>query len=80
MDTNPFIYVIERVQPYHAILKDFFLQHADGHTTFYTSTITDAEFLVKHFIDKDMEAITEYNLFLTDMDLILTSAVTAYAT
>lgn len=37
---------------------------------FYTSTITDAEFLVKPFADKDNEQVDKYKNYLNELEFI----------
>lgn len=64
MDTNPLIYLIGGQEPFYTkvlhFMKDCILRDAE----FYTSTVTDAEFLVKPFADKNSEDVAKYKSFL----------------
>lgn len=70
IDTNPLIYLIGGQEPFYSkvlyFMKDCILKDAE----FYTSTITDAEFLVKPFADKNSEDVEKYKLFLKKLGFL----------
>ena len=70
MDTNPLIYLIGGQEPFYSkvqhFMKDCILRDAE----FYTSTITDAEFLVKPSADKNSEAVEKYKSFLKKLSFL----------
>lgn len=47
LDTNPIIYFLENEQPYAGVVRDFLADAIMDEAEFYTSTITDAEYLVR---------------------------------
>lgn len=66
VDTNPFIYLIDKNSPYFQTISDYFNFNRDA--DFYTSAITDAEFLAKPIAENRLEEILRYNKFLTDFE------------
>lgn len=70
IDTNPLIYLIGGQEPFYSkvlyFMKDYILKDAE----FYTSTITDAEFLVKPFVDNNSEDVEKYKLFLKKLGFL----------
>lgn len=70
VDTNPFIYYIEDIEPYSTKLQNFFSECIDEKVELYTSTITDAEFLVKPYKNNDTTVAEYYREFLTSMNFL----------
>lgn len=64
VDTNPLIYLLGKKEPYYEKVLNFFSDKIQNEVEFYTSTITDAEFLVKPTLDKDYTQISLYEEFL----------------
>ena len=60
IDTNPLIYLVSQQEPFHSKVLHYLSSLIDDNAEFYTSTITDAEFLVKPFSDNN---ITEIQLY-----------------
>ena len=61
LDTNPIIYLVENQQPYADKVLDFIVKGLDEKSEFYTSTITDSEFLVKPYSKNDLQSIELYS-------------------
>ena len=53
IDTNPLIYLVAQQEPFFSKVVKFMSECIADNAEFYTSTITDAEFLVKPFEDYD---------------------------
>lgn len=64
VDTNPFIYFLNRVEPFFDTVRNFFFEKRMNGAEFFTSTITDAEFMVKPLADFHLEELTFYREFL----------------
>ncbi len=64
VDTNPFIYFLNRIAPYCESILTFFLEQKIKGAQFFTSTITDAEFMVKPLSNFHLEELTFYREFL----------------
>ena len=70
LDTNPVIYLLENQQPYSDSVLRFIVQGLDDDAEFYTSTITDAEFLVRPYRIEDFDAVKTYRDFLTKLNVL----------
>ena len=70
LDTNPVIYLLENQQPYADQVLDFISRGLDEGAEFYTSTITDAEFLVRPYKIEDFKTAELYRDFLTKLDVL----------
>lgn len=70
LDTNPFIYLIEDIEPFSQKVDDFILSEGLKGAEFYTSTITDTEFLVQPYKIGKMDVINAYWTFLKDFDIL----------
>lgn len=68
IDTNPLIYLLGKQEPYYTKVLKFMSDCIDEDAEFYTSTITDAEFLVKPYEDKDLNQIHKYKNYLSSLD------------
>ncbi len=70
LDTNPIIYLLDGIQPYAQKTLAFIKDCISCGGEFYTSTITDAEFLIKPFQKGDMNAVATYREFLAQLDVL----------
>ena len=68
LDTNPIIYLMNAVQPYSGKVSEFLSHCRDAE--FYTSTITDAEFLVHPYRQRDFATTAKYGLFLSRLNVL----------
>ena len=68
LDTNPIIYLLNDVFPYKQKVRDFLIVHQNAE--FYTSTITDVEFLVQPYREKDFSTVQAYMRFLSSMPIL----------
>ena len=64
LDTNCFIYLLENYEPYAQKVLEFVACGMDNEAEFYTSTITDVEFLVKPYKENNYVVINAYWTFL----------------
>lgn len=70
IDTNPLIYLVGGQEPYHSKVLKFLSDCIDEDAEFYTSTITDAEFLVKPLVDNNIEQVEKYKTCLKQLDFL----------
>lgn len=70
LDTNPIIYLLENQQPYSLKVRNFLLDCMNSGAEFYTSTITDAEFMVKPLRENRLEDIETYKYFLRNLNVL----------
>lgn len=70
LDTNPLIYLIENTMPFAEKVDRFIFSKWLQDSEFYTSTITDTEFLVMPYKLEDFETIAEYWDFLHKFDVL----------
>ena len=70
VDTNPIIYLVGEEQPYYEKVLAYLSDGIRANAEFYTSTVTDAEFLVKPFADNDLEKIERYHSYLQRMKFL----------
>lgn len=68
LDTAPIIYFLDKKEPYFEKLLDFFFDNSQDNSQFYTSAITNTEFLTIPYRNKDEEKIESYNKFLNLLD------------
>ena len=68
LDTNPIIYLLNGIVPYNQKVKKFIIAHKD--CEFYTSTITDVEFLVRPYRDKDFATVQAYMRFTDSLEIL----------
>ena len=69
-DTNPLIYFVSGYEPYYSKVFDFFTECIENDVEFYTSTITDAEFLSKPFRDGNFDVVERYRIWLRKLDFL----------
>lgn len=70
IDTNPLIYLVSQQEPFYSKVVKYMSDCISNDAEFYTSTITDAEFLVKPFADKDNEQVDKYKNYLNELEFI----------
>ncbi len=70
LDTNPIIYFLENEQPYASVVREFLADAIMDEAEFYTSTITDAEYLVRPYKTTDVEGIASYRSFLRNLNVL----------
>ena len=67
IDTNPLIYLVGKHEPYYSKVLKFISQCIAENASFYTSTITDAEFLVLPLSQNDSKQINQYKSFIKNL-------------
>lgn len=70
VDTNPLIYILDYLSPFHAKTNSFFEKCIINDSEFYTSTITDAEFIVKPLMEHQFDKISMYHDFLNNFGFL----------
>lgn len=70
IDTNPLIYLVGEQEPYYSKVMEFMSDCIGEDSEFYTSTITDAEFLTKPFSNNDLEQIEKYKNYLERLEFL----------
>lgn len=70
IDTNPIIYLVSQQEPFYSKVVKFMSDCIADDAEFYTSTITDVEFLVKPFEDDDEKQIENYRNLLTSLEFL----------
>ena len=70
IDTNPLIYLVSQQEPFYSKVVQFMSNCIADDDEFYTSTITDAEFLVKPFEDNDDEQVEKYRDYLNRLEFV----------
>ena len=70
IDTNPIIYLLDKVPPFFSKVASYLLEKKRNGAEFYTSTITDAEFMVKPIMENQSEKISLYHSFLHDFGFL----------
>ncbi len=63
-DTSPLIYYLDGFEPYASKVEKFMLSAMDEKAFLYTSTITDTEYFVYPYREKDFVKIIGYKSFL----------------
>ena len=70
VDTNPLIYLDSEQQQYYNGVVGFMTNCINEDCELYTSTITDAEFLIKPFGDNDWKQVERYRLYLNRLGFL----------
>lgn len=70
IDTNPLIYLVSQQEPFYSKVMKFMSDCIADDAEFYTSTVTDAEFLVKPFEDGNEEQVEKYNTYLKSLEFL----------
>jgi predicted nucleic acid-binding protein len=68
LDTSPFIYYIENIEPYSVLLQDLFDSIALGNNPAVTSAITLIEVLTKPIKDKQTELAEKFRFYLINSE------------
>ncbi len=69
LDTNPIIYILDKNQQFYQKTKNYITSALDEECLFYTSVITDAEFLVVPLRLNDINAIKSYHELINDLSI-----------
>ena len=67
IDTNPFIYFLERNEKYYTLTKNFFEKCYQKNKELVNSTVTVEEYCVFPYTNQDMDAIHNFEMFVEDM-------------
>lgn len=70
IDTNPLIYLVSQQEPFYSKVIKFMSDCISDDAEFYTSTITDAEFLVKPFEEKNTDEAEKYKDYLKKLEFV----------
>lgn len=70
VDTNPIIYYLNEQEPFASKFLVLLEKYIKLDAEFYTSTITDAEILVKPYSENNIELIYKYKNFLSAADFL----------
>ena len=68
LGTNSIIYLLNDIYPFKQKVRDFLVHHKQAE--FYTSTITDAEFLVLPYREKDFTTVQSYRNFIEALHIL----------
>ena len=68
-DTAPIIYFLDKSPLYFEKMKQFLFKTANDNSQFYTSVITDMEYTVEPYKDKNQKKIDNYYAFQTFLDI-----------
>ena len=69
LDTNPIIYFLGNISPFAIKVRQFILNAKVSNVKLCTSTITDAEFIVKPLSEQQFDKISLYNRFLDSLSV-----------
>lgn len=67
-DTAPIIYFLDNPPLYYKRMDDFIFSDVNDESQFYTSTITDLEYLTRPYKNGDKEKIENYQSFMKFAD------------
>lgn len=70
LDTNPIIYFLEKQNKNADTVRKFLATATENESEFYTSTITDAEFLVYPYMENNQESIEAYYDFIKNLKVL----------
>lgn len=68
-DTAPLIYFLDKSPLYFAKVKNFLFKSANDNSQFYTSVITDMEYVVNPYKNKNQQKIDNYYAFQDYLDI-----------
>ena len=68
-DTAPVIYFLDKSPLYFDKMKQFLFKTANEHSQFYTSVITDMEYVAKPYRDNNQKKIDNYYSFQNYLDI-----------
>ena len=63
LDTAPIIYYLEDILPYAEVMHAFLLQGIKNNVQFFTSTVTNMEFLVQPIKQNNKQVIDDFTRF-----------------
>lgn len=66
-DTAPLIYFLDRSDSFYHLMKDFIFRNYREDNQFYTSVLTDMEYLTFPYKTGDVQKIDNYHGFLRDL-------------
>ena len=69
LDTAPIIYALESVEPYAQSVQEFLFSHFEKDSSFTSSAITNAEYLVFPYRNQDFLKIMEFERFKSILDI-----------
>ena len=70
-DTNPIIYYLEAHLEYASKVKSFLIRNKVHGCSFFTSTISSAEFLCKPIANHEIYKIEQYHNFISDFEFYI---------
>lgn len=68
-DTAPIIYFLDKSPLYFEKMKQFFFKTANENSQFYTSVITDMEYVVEPYREDNEQKINNYYAFQNFLDM-----------
>ena len=68
-DTAPLIYFLDKSPLYFDKVKNFLFKSANDNSQFYTSVITDMEYVVNPYKNKNQQKIDNYYAFQNYLDI-----------
>lgn len=69
LDTNPIIYILDKSQQFYQKTMNYICSALERECLFYTSVITDAEFLFVPLKLNDINAIKSYHELIDDLSI-----------
>ena len=81
-DTAPIIYFLDKSPLYFDRMKNFLFKTANDYSQFYTSVITDMEYLVEPYKSQEQKKIDNYFAFQNYLDIKkidINSEIASYA-
>lgn len=67
-DTAPLIYFLDKAPLYYTKMRDFLFENINNESQFYTSVLTDMEYLVYPYKASNISKINNYKNFINDLD------------
>ena len=67
-DTAPLIYFLDKSPFYYTKMRDFLFENINNESQFYTSVLTDMEYLVYPYKTADISKINNYKAFTNDLN------------
>ncbi len=70
LDTSPLIYYLDGIEPFASKVEKYLLSAMDEKCLLYTSTITDTEYFVYPYREKNFVKIMGYKAFLQNAHIL----------
>ena len=70
LDTSPFIYFLDGIEPFASKVEKFLLSAMDEKCLLYTSAITDTEYFVHPYREKNFMKIMGYKSFVQNAHIL----------